>query len=88
MTITPITTLKDSDIFPNKEVVEITEWTPRRTVKIIIKNSAGKIALVTNPAHNFFLLPGGGVDEGEEIFIAADRESRGLFPCWEKYLCH
>lgn len=74
--MTYLITLKDKDIFPDKEVAEVSEWTPRRTVKIIIKNSEGKIALVTNPIHNCFLLPGGGIDEGEEIFAAADRESR------------
>lgn len=69
-------TLKDKDIFPEKKVIEVSEWTPRRTVKIIIKNNEDKIALVTNPFHNCFLLPGGGIDDGEEIYIAADRESR------------
>ncbi len=69
-------TLTDKDIFPNKEVVEVTDWVPRKTVKIIIKNSAGNIALVTNPIHNCFLLPGGGIDADEEIFAAADRESQ------------
>lgn len=74
--MTHLITLKDKDIFPDKEVAEVSEWIPRRTVKIVIKNSYGKIALVTNPIHNCFLLPGGGIDEGEEIFNAADRESR------------
>lgn len=74
-------TIKDKDIFPDKEVAEVSEWTPRLTVKIVIKNSEGKIALVTNPIHNCFLLPGGGVDDGEEIFTAADRESREEAQC-------
>lgn len=71
-----IATLRDKDIFPNKEITEVLEWVSRPTVKIIIKNNEGDIALVTNPVHNCFLLPGGGIDEGEDLFIAADRESR------------
>jgi ADP-ribose pyrophosphatase YjhB (NUDIX family) len=71
-----ITTLSDKDVFPKKETAEIKEWTLRKTVKIIIVNEEGKIALVTNPVHNCFLLPGGGIDGDEEIFVAADRESR------------
>jgi|SRR5579872_253070 len=71
-----IKTILDKDIFPLKETVEIKEWTLRKTVKIIIKNNEGKIALVTNPVHNCFLLPGGGIDGDEEVFAAADRESR------------
>ena len=71
-----ITTILDKDIFPNKESPLVDEWTLRKTVKIIIKNNDGKIALVTNPVHNCFLLPGGGIDEDEEIITAANRESR------------
>ncbi len=79
--MTYLTTLKDKDIFPEKEISEVAEWVERKTVKVVIKNREGKIALVTNPIHNRFLLPGGGVDEGEEIFVAADRESREEAQC-------
>jgi len=71
-----IKTISDKDIFPLKEIAEIKEWTLRKTVKIIIKNNEGKIALVTNPVHNCFLLPGGGIDGDEDVFTAADRESK------------
>lgn len=71
-----ITTISDKNIFPNKEIRGITEWILRKTVKIIIQNNDSKIALVTNPIHKCFLLPGGGIDDDENIFIAADRESR------------
>jgi len=76
-----ITTISDKNIFPNKETAQITEWTLRKTVKIIIRNNEGKIALVTNPIHKCFLLPGGGVDGDEEILAAADRESREEASC-------
>jgi ADP-ribose pyrophosphatase YjhB (NUDIX family) len=71
-----LATLKDKDIFPDRDFIPRTEWTLRKTVKVILKNDEGKIALVTNPKHNCFLLPGGAIDEGEEIFGAADRECR------------
>ena len=71
-----ITTISDKDVFPNKETTQITEWTLRKTVKIIIQNSEGKIALITNPVHKCFLLPGGGIEGDEEIIVAADREGR------------
>lgn len=71
-----IRTIFDKDIFPNKETAQVAEWILRKTVKIIIQNNEGKIALVTSPIHNCFLLPGGGIDKGEEIFNAANRESK------------
>ncbi len=76
-----LATFSDKDIFPHKERIFVTEWTLRKTVKIVIKNTEGKIALITNPIHNCFLLPGGGVDENEEIFAAANRESKEEAMC-------
>lgn len=71
-----IISLTDKDIFPNKEIASVSDWSPRKTVKIIIQNKEDKIAMVTNPIHNFFLLPGGGIDGDEDVFTSADRESR------------
>lgn len=79
--MTPLATLRDIDIFPNKEVSFVDEWVHRKTVKVIIMNADEKIALVTNPIHQCFLLPGGGVDDGEEVFVAADRESQEEAGC-------
>jgi 8-oxo-dGTP diphosphatase len=68
--------LRDADIFPNKTFSEVLPWKERKTVKVILRNDQGKIALVTNPIHKCHLLPGGGVDENEDISRAADRECR------------
>ncbi len=73
-----IITLSDFDIFPQKDITPVTEWKERKTVKIVLKNDQDKLAFVTNPIHGFYLLPGGGVEKGEDIFLAADRE------CWEE----
>ncbi len=69
-----IATLSDQDIFPQKEIIPVTEWKERQTVKILLKNHNNELAFVTNPIHGFYLLPGGGVENGEDIFSAADRE--------------
>ena len=67
-------TLRDEDVFPDKIFPEVLQWTERKTVKIILRNDNGQIALVTNPVHKCYLLPGGGIDEGEDVFGAGDRE--------------
>ncbi len=69
-----IATLYDKDIFPNKIFPPTNNWVLRKTVKIILQDSKNKIALVTNPIHNYYLLPGGGIEDGEELYAAADRE--------------
>jgi ADP-ribose pyrophosphatase YjhB (NUDIX family) len=72
----PITTLNDSDVFPHKQAAAVETWSERRTVKIVLQNERGEIALVTNPVHNCHLLPGGEIEDGESVHQAADRECR------------
>lgn len=72
----PIITISDKDIFPGKKPADVKVWSDRRTVKVILQNELGEIALVSNPIHNCHLLPGGGIDDGESVHVAADRECR------------
>lgn len=72
----PIIILNDDDIFPHKKVMKVEPWSDRHTVKVILQNDRGEIALVSNPIHHCHLLPGGGIDDGEPIHVAADRECR------------
>jgi len=54
--------LKHSDIFPDNKIKKPKKFTNRQTVKAIILNKKGEVALVTNPIHKQYLLPGGGVE--------------------------
>ena len=67
-------TLKDKDIFNEIKYKDSEVYEDRQTVKLIIKNSKGEIALVTNPVHNFFLLPGGGA-KSNDLKKEAKREA-------------
>lgn len=66
----------DKDIFPAKETPVTKQWSIRKTVKIILLNKNNEIALVTNSIHKFYLLPGGEIDNKENLWNAADRECR------------
>jgi|CXWL01.1.fsa_nt_gi 8-oxo-dGTP diphosphatase len=68
--------IDDWIIYPNLEVRKCDIFEKRMTVKALIVNEDGKICLVTNSVHNFFLLPGGGVDTGELPEEAIVRECR------------
>ena len=54
--------LKHEDIFPNNKIKKPKKFTDRQTVKAIILNKKDEVALVTNPIHKQYLLPGGGVE--------------------------
>ncbi len=66
--------LKDKDVFANPEHPEPDEWEDRQTVKVIIENDKGEIALITNPVHKLFSLPGGGA-ESDDLEKEAKREA-------------
>src|SRR3989344_5228926 len=54
--------LKHSDIFSENKIKKPKKFTDRQTVKAIILNKKDEVALVTNPIHKQYLLPGGGVE--------------------------
>jgi ADP-ribose pyrophosphatase YjhB (NUDIX family) len=67
-------TIKDADIFKNPEFKEPSSYDERETVKLIIENNKGEIALVTNPIHKLYLFPGGGA-ESSNLKKEAEREA-------------
>lgn len=69
-------TLSDKDIFPNASDTTSIVWKDRPTGKVILFNEKKEIALVSNKVTNLFLLPGGGIEEGEDIVEGTKRECR------------
>ncbi|MEK7175321.1 MAG: NUDIX hydrolase [Patescibacteria group bacterium] len=67
--------LHNFDIFPNNGIPKPKKYITRHTVKAIVKNKKGEIALVTNPIHKLFSLPGGGA-EGKNLETEIIRECR------------
>ena len=80
-TIKSLMTLRDEDVFPNKNIPLITEWIDRPTGKVVLFNYRKKIALVGNKVNNFVLLPGGGVEESENIVEGTLRECQEETGC-------
>jgi ADP-ribose pyrophosphatase YjhB (NUDIX family) len=73
-------TLSDEDIFPEPQYKKPSTFTPRTTVKAIVRNDKGQIGLVTNDTHKLFLLPGGGAE-------VADLEGEVRRECREELRC-
>ncbi len=73
---TVLLTLSDKDIFPNAPDTTGVVWKDRPTGKVILFNEKKKIALVSNKVTNLFLLPGGGIEKGEDIVEGTKRECR------------
>jgi ADP-ribose pyrophosphatase YjhB (NUDIX family) len=73
----------EKDVFPDNTDMNIpTTLKERVTGKSIILDSDGNIALVGNLVNDFYLLPGGGVEDGESIEDGVVRE------CLEEVGCN
>lgn len=77
----PLLVLHDRDIFPNASEPMDIVWKDRPTGKAVIFDEDGNIALIGNKVNHFFLLPGGGIDEGESIIDGVRRECQEETGC-------
>lgn len=74
-------TLQDKDIFPDAlETVDVA-WKDRPTGKVVLFNDQNQIALIGNKVNDFFLLPGGGIENGESILEGVKRECQEETGC-------
>lgn len=69
-----IATLYEKDIYPEKQSDEHIEYSDRATGKVIVLDEENNVALVGNKQNHFLLLPGGGIDDGEDIQTGIIRE--------------
>ncbi len=72
--------IRDSDI--GSSVPEPTEYKPRKAARAIVRDREGRIALLHATKKSYHKLPGGGVEEGEDIIEALRRE------CLEEIGCN
>lgn len=65
--------INEKDIFPEAKEQNITYW-DREAARAVLLDQDGNIALMHVSARNYYKLPGGGVEKGESIEVAAERE--------------
>jgi 8-oxo-dGTP diphosphatase len=69
-----ILTIHEQDIVPNAPVIDTNNFRRREASRAVVSDSAGKIALLRVGLYGYHKLPGGGIDEGEDIPTALERE--------------
>ena len=67
-------TIHESDIYPEKENLNPEDFKIRNAARAIVLNDKGKIALLKANTYNYHKLPGGGVEPGEDMELALQRE--------------
>jgi 8-oxo-dGTP pyrophosphatase MutT (NUDIX family) len=67
-------TIHESDIYPEKNNADSSDFKERSAARAVVLNDKNQIALLKAAVHNYHKLPGGGVEDGENMQLALARE--------------
>lgn len=69
--------MKEIKTLTDKEILGMegrSEARPRLTARAIVRNAEGEYAIMYAEKYNLYSLPGGGIEEGEDVLTALRRE--------------
>jgi 8-oxo-dGTP diphosphatase len=66
--------LKEQDILPDSPVIDTADFRKRGAARAVLLDNDNQVYLLNVSKHGYHKLPGGGIDEGEEIKQALERE--------------
>lgn len=67
-------TINQQDVKPDTPVIDTSNFKEREAARAVLLDSNDEVYLLNVSKHNYHKLPGGGIDEGEEIKQALERE--------------
>jgi 8-oxo-dGTP diphosphatase len=76
-----IKTLKETDVFPGVNESKDSSYEARRAARAIVRNGSGEIALLYVSSRKYHKLPGGGLEDGEDVHGALLREVKEETGC-------
>jgi len=79
-----ILTINEADINPESKSVSKEGFNERQAARAIVLNDKKEVALLNVSKHNYHKLPGGGVEPGEDLAIALERELLEEIGCTAK----
>jgi len=69
-----LATITEQDVSPAAPVIDTANFSHRKAVRAVVLDDAGQIALLHVSRKGYHKLPGGGIDEGENMHAALERE--------------
>lgn len=67
-------TIKEQDIVADSPVIDTSTFRKRGAARAVLLDDSGQVYLLNVSKHSYHKLPGGGIDEGEDIKQALERE--------------
>lgn len=67
-------TINEQDVDPNTDAKDTSQFREREAARAVLADKAGQIYLLNVSNHGYHKLPGGGIDEGENVKQALGRE--------------
>lgn len=67
-------TIKEQDIVPDCPVIDTSTFRKRGAARAVLLDDNGLVYLLNVSKHGYHKLPGGGIDDGEDIKQAMERE--------------
>lgn len=67
-------TIKEQDIVPDSPVTDTSTFRKRGAARAVLLDESGQVYLLNVSKHGYHKLPGGGIDDGEDIKQALERE--------------
>lgn len=74
-----LATIKSVYVNPNAKSLNYSVFTPRKAARVVLLNNK-KVAIINVSAHNYYMLPGGGIDE-DDIQAGLKREVKEEIGC-------
>lgn len=74
MTMKEILSITAQDIMSKAPIVDASSFRTREAARAVLLDGDGRVYLLNVSNHGYHKLPGGGIDEGEDIIQALERE--------------
>lgn len=79
-------TIREQDINPSAPKIDPIGFSERKAARAVVLDSQNRIYLLNVRSHSYHKLPGGGIEEGENIEIALERELLEEIGCRAKVI--
>lgn len=76
-----ITTIDQRDFLPNTDITRRDTYATRHAARAVVTDGNGAIALLHARERDYYKLPGGGIEENEDILVALAREIKEELGC-------